>query len=81
MPAESKIMETWNPGLKYFGYKLISYTTSDVSPNIYVLVPANLYERLSTKAVFDNIFACDLLADKDFIGGEWQTRSFTRLII
>ena len=62
--------------LKYFGYKLITITTLDGIPIIYELVPANLDERLAAEAVIDYLSACDLLADKGFIGVEWQTQIF-----
>jgi hypothetical protein len=62
--------------LKYFGYKLITITTLDGVPIIYDLVPANLDERLAAEAVIDYLSACDLLADKGFIGVEWQTQMF-----
>jgi hypothetical protein len=62
--------------LKYFGYKLITITTLDGIPFIYDLVPANLDERLAAVAVIDYLSSCDLLADKGFIGVEWQTQIF-----
>jgi len=62
--------------LKYFGYKLITITTLDGIPILYDLVPANLDERLAAEAVIDHLSACDLLADKGFIGVEWQTQIF-----
>ena len=67
--------------LTYFGYKLISLTTLDGSPNIYFLVQANPDECLTVEALIDYLLACDLMAEKGFIGVEWQTRSLTRLII
>jgi hypothetical protein len=62
--------------LKYFGYKLITITTLDGIPIIYDLVPANLDERLAVEAIIDYLSACDLLANKGFIGVEWQTQIF-----
>jgi hypothetical protein len=60
--------------LKYFGYKLITITTLDGIPIIYDLVPANLDERQAAEAVIDYLSGCDVLADKGFIGLEWQTQ-------
>jgi hypothetical protein len=62
--------------LKYFGYKLITITTLDGIPIIYDLVPANLDERKAAEAVIDYLSGCDLVADKGFIGVEWQTQIF-----
>jgi hypothetical protein len=62
--------------LKYFGYKLITITTLDGISVLYDLVPANIDERLAAEAVIDQISGCDLLADKGFIGLEWQTQIF-----
>jgi len=62
--------------LKYFGYKLIIIATLDGIPIIYDLVPANVDERLAAETVIDYLSNCDILADKGFIGLEWQTQIF-----
>jgi hypothetical protein len=62
--------------LKYFGYKLIIIATLDGIPVVYDLVPANVDERLAAEAVIDHLSYCDVLADKGFIGLEWQARIF-----
>ena len=43
---------------------------------IYDLVPANLDERLAAEAIIDQFSFCDVIADKGFIGFEWQSRIF-----
>lgn len=65
-----------NRNLKYYGFNLITITTISGIPIIYDLVPANVDERMAAEAVIDYLSACDLLADKGFIGMEWQTRIF-----
>jgi hypothetical protein len=62
--------------LKYFGYKLVMVSTLDGLPVVYDLVPANLDERLAAEAVIDQLSFCDILADKGFIGFEWQSQIF-----
>jgi Transposase DDE domain len=62
--------------LKYFGYKLVTVATLDGIPMVFDLVPANLDERSAAEAVIDHLSYCDLLADKGFIGIEWQTQIF-----
>jgi hypothetical protein len=62
--------------LKYFGYKLVTVATLDGIPMVFDLVPANLDERVAAEAVIDHLSYCDLLADKGFIGTEWQTQIF-----
>jgi len=62
--------------LNYFGYKLVVLSTLQGIPVAYDLVPANLDERLAAEAVIDYLSNCDILADKGFLGFEWQTRIF-----
>ncbi len=62
--------------LKYFGYKLVVLSTLSGIPVVYELVPANLDERLAAEAVIDFPSNCDILADKGFLGFEWQTCIF-----
>lgn len=62
--------------LKYFGYKLVVLSTLSGIPVVYELVPANLDERLAAEAVIDFPANCDILADKGFLGFEWQTCIF-----
>lgn len=59
--------------LNYFGYKLVVLSTLSGIPVAYELVPANLDERLAAEAVMDYLSHCDILADKGFLGFEWQT--------
>lgn len=59
--------------LDYFGYKLVMLATFDGVPVAYELVPANLDERLAAESVIDYLSNCDIIADKGFIGVEWQT--------
>ena len=42
-------------------------------PILYDLVPASTDERLAGQAVLPHLYGCELLADKGFIGEEWQT--------
>jgi hypothetical protein len=58
--------------MHYFGYKLVSLTTLDGLPIVYDLVPANLDEREAAEAVIYRVCNCDILADKGFLGDDWQ---------
>ena len=62
--------------MKYFGYKLVMISTLKGIPIVYDLVPANLDERLAAEAILDYLSACDIFADKGFIGLEWQSQIF-----
>jgi len=62
--------------MKYFGYKLIMISTLKGMPIVYDLVPANFDERLAAEAMLDYLSACDIFADKGFIGLEWQSQIF-----
>ena len=58
--------------MKYFGYKLVMLSTLDGIPAVYELVPANTDERAGADTVLPYVRNCDILADKGFIGAEWQ---------
>lgn len=58
--------------LNYFGYKLVVVSTLAGVPLVYALVPAHTDEREAAEAVLYSVRGCDILADKGFIGGDWQ---------
>lgn len=58
--------------LRYFGYKLVMVTTLSGIPLVYDLVPANTDERAAAETVLADIHGCTILADKGFIGTDWQ---------
>lgn len=58
--------------LKYFGYKLVVLSTLIGIPVVYALVPAHTDEREAAEAVLTSVNGCDILADKGFIGDDWQ---------
>lgn len=58
--------------LHYFGYKLVLVTTLSGLPLVYDLVPANTDERAAAETVLGNLHGCTILADKGFIGTDWQ---------
>ncbi|HLO83945.1 MAG TPA: IS982 family transposase [Nostocaceae cyanobacterium] len=58
--------------MNYFGYKLVLISTLTGIPIVYSLVPASTDERLAAESVLDCVSGCRILADKGFIGGEWQ---------
>lgn len=60
--------------MKYFGYKLVLISTLAGVPLVYALVPAHTDEREAAEAVLGNVSGCDILADKGFIGQEWQAQ-------
>ncbi len=60
--------------MKYFGYKLVMVCTLDSIPAVYDLVPANTDERAGADAVLLALRNCDILADKGFIGSDWQAK-------
>ena len=59
--------------LHYFGFKLVMLSTLDGLPVLYDLVPANTDERLAAETVLYRVADCDILADKGFLGSDWQT--------
>ena len=58
--------------MRYFGYKLVTLTTLSGLPVVYDLVCANSDERDAAETVVVYLAGCDLLADKGFLGGDWQ---------
>lgn len=58
--------------LNYFGYKLVMLTTLSGIPLAYDLVPANTDERAAAETVLVKVQGCTVLADKGFIGTDWQ---------
>jgi hypothetical protein len=58
--------------MKYFGYKLVVISTLSGVPLVYALVPAHTDERAAAAAVLHSVSGCDILADKGFIGDDWQ---------
>lgn len=60
--------------LKYFGYKLIMLTDLYGVAYSFELVPANTDERKAADEILDTLpeHHCHILADKGFIGEEWQ---------
>lgn len=58
--------------LQYFGFKLVLLSTCDGLPVLYDLVPANTDERLAADSVLYQVADCDILADKGFLGMDWQ---------
>jgi hypothetical protein len=59
--------------MHYFGYKLVLISSLNGIPLVYSLVPASTDERLAAESVLDCVRGCRILADKGFIGGEWQS--------
>ena len=62
--------------MNYFGYKLVLMSTLTGIPLVYSLVPASTDERLAAESVLDCVRGCRILADKGFIGGQWQIDIF-----
>jgi len=60
--------------MKYFGYKLVMVCTLDGIPVLYELVPANIDERICADTLLPYLRNSDILADKGFIGAEWQAQ-------
>jgi hypothetical protein len=58
--------------LHYFGFKLVMLSTFDGVPVLYDLVAAHTDERLAAETVVERVTDCDILADKGFIGHDWQ---------
>lgn len=58
--------------MKYFGYKLVVLSTLSGTPLVYSLVPAHTDEREAAETVLCFVRGCDVLADKGFIGEQWQ---------
>ncbi len=58
--------------MHYFGYKLVVLSTLSGVPLVYALVPAHTDERAAAEAVLCFVRGCHILADKGFIGEDWQ---------
>jgi len=58
--------------LHYFGYKLVMLTTLEGLPVVYDLVPAHTDERAAALSVLTRVRHSSILADKGFIGTDWQ---------
>ena len=60
--------------LRYFGYKLVMISTVDGIPLCYELTAANTDERQAAETVLAAIKNVVVIADKGFLGAEWQAR-------
>jgi len=60
----------------YFGYKLVAICTLEGLPLLYDLVPANVDERQAAEALLEKLAGFSLLADKGFLGEDWQAAIF-----
>ena len=60
----------------YFGYKLVTICTLEGLPLLYDLVPANMDERKAAEALLEKLSRFSLLADKGFLGEDWQADVF-----
>jgi hypothetical protein len=60
--------------MKYFGYKLVMFTTLDGLPVAYELVPANTDERKAADELLPLFHHCHVLTDKGFIDEDWQAQ-------
>ena len=58
--------------MHYFGYKLVMLTTLTGRPLVYDLVPAHMDERQAAQTVLQRVRDTQVLADKGFIGKDWQ---------
>ena len=59
--------------MNYFGYKLVMLSTLAGVPVVYAIVPAHTDEREAADTVLPFVNQCDILADKGFIGNDWQS--------
>ena len=59
--------------MNYFGYKLVMLSTLAGVPVVYAIVPAHTDEREAAETVLPFVHQCDILADKGFIGNDWQS--------
>lgn len=59
--------------MNYFGYKLVMLSTLAGVPVVYAIVPAHTDEREAAETVLPFAHQCDILADKGFIGNDWQS--------
>ncbi len=60
--------------LRYFGYKLVMISTVDGIPLCYELTAANTDDRQAAETVLDSINNVLVIADKGFLGADWQAR-------
>lgn len=60
----------------YFGYKLVAICSLEGLPLLYDLVPANMDERKAAETLLNKLTGFCLLADKGFLGEDWQTDIF-----
>jgi hypothetical protein len=60
--------------LRYFGYKMVMISTVDGIPVCYELAAANTDERQAAETVLDYINNAPVIADKGFLGIEWQAQ-------
>lgn len=60
----------------YFGYKLVAICTLEGLPLLYDLVPANTDERKAAETLLEKLTGFSLLADKGFLGEDWQADIF-----
>lgn len=60
--------------LRYFGYKLVMISTADGIPVCYELTAANTEERQAAEMLMDYINNALIIADKGFLGAEWQAQ-------
>jgi hypothetical protein len=58
--------------LHYYGFKLVLLATRDGLPVAYEVVSANTDERAAAETVLAHVQDCLILADKGFIGEDWQ---------
>jgi hypothetical protein len=58
--------------MKYYGYKLVMFSSLDGLPISYELVPANTDERRAAEELLEQFPTTHLLTDKGFIGDFWQ---------
>jgi len=58
------------------GYKLVAVTTFSGLPVVYDLVPGNTDERKTAVTALCYLFESNVLADKGFIGADWQAANY-----
>lgn len=56
----------------YYGYKLVAICTLEGIPLLYDLVPASTDERQAAETLLEELTGFRLLADKGFVGKDWQ---------
>ena len=58
--------------MHYFGDKLVVVSTLSGIPLIFDIVPAHTDEREAAAGVLGHLHNCHIIADKGFIGEDWQ---------